>query len=139
VVAWPQCCPLNLLKIFDIELTDEMLAASFVAMFVGLGSSLSGIAVQTYINRRAPQLHQGRIFGLQSILTNTAALLPVLFLGFMADLTSLEAVLLWAPIVIMLMIYGLLIVVERISGKETTSPKEVLATFWEEPEEQTVH
>jgi MFS family permease len=131
--------PLNVLKIFGIELSDDILAASFISLFVGFGSSLSSIAVQTYINRRAPQLHQGRIFGLQSILSNTAALLPVLFLGYMADLTSLEAVLLWAPIVIMFVIYGLLVLVDRFAGKETTRPGDVLASFWYEPEEEAVH
>jgi MFS family permease len=131
--------PLNLLKIFGVDLSDDILAASFIAMFTGFGSSLSSIAVQTYINRRAPQLHQGRIFGLQSILANTAALVPVLFLGYMADLTSLEAVLLWAPAVIFVMMYGLLIAVDRLSGNEPRRGREVLASFWHDPDEQAVH
>ena len=126
--------PLNLLRILDIDLSDEVLAASFVTMFTGFAISLSSISIQTYLNRRVPALQQGRAFGLQSLLGNAAALVPLLVAGAVADLTSVESILLFAPWIVLLGIYALLIIGSRASGRGTPTGREVLASFWEEPE-----
>jgi len=125
--------PLRLLEIFGVELSDLILAASFVSLFTGFAAALSSISVQTYINRRVPMLQQGRTFGLQTVLANTVALLPMLLLGAMAALTSMETVLLWAPWVVLLMMGALLVVVNRFSDSDAGSLS-VLSSFWEEDE-----
>ncbi len=55
---------LNVLLIFGIDPGDEVRAAGSIALFAGFATSLTAIAVQTYINRRVPVLQQGRTFGL---------------------------------------------------------------------------
>ena len=126
--------PMNAARTFGVELSDEILAAGFASLFTGFAISASSVAVQTYINRRVPMLQQGRVFGLQSVFANAAALVPLLFLGMIADLTSIEAILFVVPGVVLLLVYGLLRIVHRLSGEETPRGNEVIAPFWEEPD-----
>ncbi len=126
--------PLRIVELFGVELSDELLAAAFVSMFTGFAVSASSVAVQTYINRRVPMLQQGRVFGLQSVFANGAALIPMLLLGMIANLTSIEAILFFTPVVALVAVVVLLTIVARVSGKETPRGREVLASFWEEPD-----
>ena len=61
------------------------------------------------------------------LLGDTQGLLPIggFDLGGEDDLT---------PVVAFVAVVGLLLVVGRLSGKETPRGREVLASFWEEPE-----
>jgi hypothetical protein len=124
--------PLRVLELFGIELSDLVLAASFVSLFTGFAASLAAISVQTYINRRVPMLQQGRTFGLQTILANSVALLPMLFFGAMATATSIEAVLLWAPWIMLLTMGALLLLANRFAPGETPQGWAVVSSFWEE-------
>ena len=126
--------PKNAVRILGVELSDEILAAGFISLFTGFAISASSVAVQTYINRRVPMLQQGRVFGLQSVFANAAALVPLLLLGLIADLTSIEAILFVVPGVVLVLVYGLLRIVYRLSGRETPRGNEVIASFWEEPD-----
>ena len=126
--------PMNAVRILGVELSDEILAAGFISLFTGFAISASSVAVQTYINRRVPMLQQGRVFGLQSVFANAAALVPLLLLGLIADLTSIEAILFVVPGVVLVLVYGLLRIVYRLSGRETPRGNEVIASFWEEPD-----
>jgi MFS family permease len=126
--------PLNLLKIFDVELSDETLAASFMTIFTGFAINLGGVSVQTYINRRVPVLQQGRTFALQAVLGSAAALVPLLLAGAIAELVSINAILVVAPWVVLLGVYALLYIANRLSGREAPKGREVLKSFWEEPE-----
>jgi hypothetical protein len=127
--------PWNLIRIFGVEPSDLLLAASTVSMVTGFAVSLSSVAVQTYLNRRVPQLQQGRTFGLQGMLANMAALVPMLTLGVIAEATSIEAILFWAPWVVLGAVYALLILANRWTGREAPKGREVMASFWEEPAE----
>ncbi len=126
--------PLRLVELLGVELSDKMLAAAFVSMFTGFAVSASSVAVQTYVNRRVPMLFQGRVFGLQSVFANAAALVPMLLLGMLANLTSIEVILFFTPVVAFVAVVGLIFIVGRLSGKETPGGREVIASFWEEPE-----
>ena len=125
--------PMRLLELLGVELSDELLAAGFISIFTGFAISASSVAVQTYINRRVPMLQQGRVFGLQSIFANAAALVPMLLLGTIASLTSIEGILFFTPGVALVVVYGLLIIVSRLSGSEAPKGREVIASFWQEP------
>jgi MFS family permease len=125
--------PANVLRLFGEEPSDTLLAASFISIFVGFSASLSSLAVQTYLNRRVPAIQQGRTFGLQNMLTNAVAIIPLLAFGAIGAATSVKAILFWAPWVVLAIIYGLLLVASRLTGRERPKGREVLASFWHEP------
>ena len=125
---------MRVVELFGLDPSDKILAAAFVSLFTGFAVSLSSISVQTYINRRVPKLQQGRVFGLQSIFANAAALIPMLLLGFIASQTSIEAILFFTPGIVFVVVVVLLYFVGRSSGKEAPTGREVIESFWEEPE-----
>jgi MFS family permease len=126
--------PTNIVRIFTLDPSDEVLVASFISIFTGFAVSLSAISVQTYINKRVPMLQQGRVFGLQSVLANAAALIPLLVVGVFAELASIEVVLIIAPWIVLGCVYALLVLVTRMARGETPSSREVFESFWEQPE-----
>jgi hypothetical protein len=125
--------PANALQLFGQEPSDPLMAASFISIFTGFTASLSSLAVQTYLNRRVPAIHQGRTFGLQSMLTNMVAIVPLVGLGAMTQVTSVRAILFCAPWVVAGVIYLLLILMSRMTGRERPRGREVMASFWHEP------
>ncbi len=125
--------PMNIVRIFTLDPSDELMVASFLTIFTGFAVSLSAISVQTYINKRVPQLQQGRVFGLQSVLANAAALIPLLMVGVFAELASIELILIIAPLIVLGGAYGLLVLATRMASGETPSGQEVLDSFWEQP------
>jgi hypothetical protein len=127
--------PMNAVRLVGLEPTDKLMAASFISMFAGFAVSMSSVSVQTYLNRRVPLLHQGRVFGLQSVLVSAAALIPMLTLGFVADLTSIEAILFFTPWLVLAGVYWLLFLASKWTGEEPMSRKSVLDSFWREPQE----
>jgi hypothetical protein len=58
----------------------------------------------------------------------------MLLLGFIASRTSIEAILFFTPGIVFVVVVGLLYFVDRSSGKETPRGRDVIASFWEEPE-----
>jgi MFS-type transporter involved in bile tolerance (Atg22 family) len=125
--------PMNVVRLFGFEPTDEILAASFVSMFTGFAVSMSSISVQTYVNRRVPMIQQGRVFGLQSLLGNAAALVPLLLVGFIAAAFSIEMVMFITPWMVFAGVFMLLLMTNRWAGEEPMSKGEVLSSFWAEP------
>ncbi len=124
---------LRLLSVFGVDPGDEVQAAGTIALFAGFATSLTALSVQTYINRSVPVLQQGRTFGLQNVLADTAALIPLLALGGIAVRTGVEPILLVAPWIVLIGAYLLIIVASRTAGREAPTGSEVLSTFWEEP------
>jgi MFS family permease len=129
--------PLNIVRLFGLHPTDELLGASLISVFTGLAVSMSSVSVQTYLNRRVPAISQGRVFGAQSVLVSASALLPMLFLGVIADHTSIEAILLGAPWVVLGGVYALLMLGSRWAGGEPMSREQVRDSFWHEPGDPT--
>ncbi len=119
--------------LFGVDPGDEVRAAGSISLFAGFATSLTAVAVQTYINRRVPVLQQGRTFGLQNVLTNAAAMVPLLALGGLAVRTGVEPILLVAPWIVLVGAYALIIVASHYAGREAPTGLEVLSTFWEEP------
>jgi predicted MFS family arabinose efflux permease len=100
--------PLRLLELFGISISDEILAASVIAIPLNFGSTASGAAVANFINRRVPVLRQGATFGLQETQENALILVSVITLGAISNLTGPEAVMIVAPIVIVAFVVALL-------------------------------
>ena len=124
--------PLGILAWFGIDLSEKMRTAGFLAMFAGFGLSLTTTAVQTYLNRRVPLSYQGRAFALQSTLKNASAILPLLALGAIATVTSVEAILIVTPVILLALAFMLVRVSYALGGEEPARRLDVLASFWEE-------
>jgi MFS family permease len=92
--------PLRLLGwLFDIEINDEVLAASLIAVPANFGSTAAGAAVQVYINRRVPLVRQGATFGLEEVQENALTLVAVVALGAIANVVGAQLVFIFTPIV----------------------------------------
>jgi MFS family permease len=127
--------PVHALEFAGLELTDRMRTAALLALPLGFGVALTSTSVQTYINRRVPLLHQGRIFSLQSTLKNGTSILPLTMLGAAATIFGVENVLVAAPFLLLTIAYGLIQLSRHFGGHAPRGGLEVLATFWEEPPE----
>jgi MFS family permease len=125
--------PARAAHLFDQGPNDRIIAVSFISLFTGFAASISSLAVQTYLNRRVPAIHQGRTFGLQGMLANLVAIVPLIGLGAIAQVTSVKTILFWTPWVVAGVIYLLLILTSRMTGRERPRGREVLASFWHEP------
>ena len=94
--------------------------------------------MQTYINRHVPITHQGRTFALQGALRNGTAIVPLLTLGIAAGEFGADKVLLFSPLVLLVVAYGLVVASFRISGIEAPTRLQVMESFWDEPDVASV-
>ncbi len=93
--------PLRLLEpIFDIQLSDAVLAAGVIAIPTNLGSTAAGQAVQVFINKNVPVMRQGGMFGLQSVQQNAFNLASVFLLGVLATFVGPQYIFVLAPFVV---------------------------------------
>jgi MFS family permease len=125
--------PMHAASLLGIELNKSVRTAGLLAVPIGFGVTLTGTAVQTYINRNVPLTHQGRTFALQGALRNATAIAPLLTLGLAAGEFGADKVLLFSPLVLLAVAYALVTASFRISGIHPPRTLEVMETFWEEP------
>jgi MFS family permease len=93
--------PLRLLEpIFDVQLSDGVLAAGVIAIPTNLGSTAADQAVQVYINKHVPVVRQGGMFGLQSVQENAFNLAAVFLLGLVATLVGPQYIFVLAPFIV---------------------------------------
>lgn len=124
--------PLNLLRYIDVHLSQRILAAGAISVIVSFATAIAASAVQTYINRRVPIVHQGATFGMQTALANGFGVLAMLTLGGIATYVGSKIVFLIAPIVVTLGIVSLVRYSYRYSDEPDPGGREVLASFWDE-------
>jgi len=129
-----QVNPIRLLGTIRIDLSQKLRTAALLAMPLAFGVSLTAAAVQTYINRQVPMALQGRTFALQGAVRNGAAIFPLVTMGALASLVGADTVLLFSPILLVVVAYGLILASSRVAGVPTPSRLEVVESFWEEPE-----
>jgi MFS family permease len=125
--------PLRLIGAFGADLSPELRVAFVLALPLGSGLALTATSVQTYINRRVPLTHQGRVFALQSSLRNGVAIAPLLSLGVIASAVGIQPVLIATPFVLLGLAYVLLQISRYFGGHAPHRNLDVLATFWDEP------
>ena len=82
-----------------------------LAVVIGIGAALVMIPSQTILMERAPVPARGRIFAVQLMLGNLAAVIPLLFLGGIADLLGVNIVI--GMLAILIMGLGVVAVRER--------------------------
>jgi hypothetical protein len=124
--------PVRVIELFGIEISERLRTASFLAIFVGFGTSMTATSVQTYINRRVPLHFQGRAFALQSVMKNGTAIIPLLTLGALATLFSVETILIFSPLVLLVAAASLVRLSYALGGRAPASRLDVLASFWQE-------
>ena len=101
--------PLRLLEpIFDVKLSDAILAAGVIAIPANLGSTAAGQAVQVFINKNVPVNTQGGMFGLQSVQQNAFNLASVFLLGLLATAVGPQYIFILAPIVVAVILMALI-------------------------------
>jgi MFS family permease len=61
-----------------------------VSLLLGVGYALASVPSQALLMERAPAQSRGRIFAVWLMLTNVASILPLLFLGGLADLIGVS-------------------------------------------------
>ncbi|HVL25450.1 MAG TPA: MFS transporter, partial [Thermomicrobiales bacterium] len=92
--------PLRLVEwIFNVEISESVLAASAIAIPANFGSTAAGVAVQVYINRRVPVIRQGAIFGAEEVYENALTMVAVVVLGAIANVVGAQYVFIFTPLV----------------------------------------
>ncbi len=71
-----------------------------LALVLGFGYALVNVSAQTLVQERVPPELRGRIFATQYAFANAAAVLPLLFMGGLADLIGISQVTLIASVVV---------------------------------------
>jgi MFS family permease len=126
----PILAPFSPLRIFewllDIDINDNILAASLIAVPANFGSTAAGAAVQVYINRRVPLVRQGATFGLQEVQENALTLVAVLTLGAIANVVGAQFVFMFAPFVAVGAVIWLLRYAFRQSGDTEFTSRQAL-------------
>lgn len=114
--------PLRLLGwLFDVEISDKVLAASLIAIPCNFGSTAAGASVQTQINLRVPVINQGATFGLQEIQENALTLVLLLVLGMVSSIVGPEIVFVVAPVAALIVVLLLIRYSYRKAGPGTLS------------------
>jgi MFS family permease len=130
--------PTRLFEVFfDVDLSEQMLAAGFISIPANFGSTAAGSSVQNFINRHLPVTSQGGVFGMQKVIENILALTTVIGLGAIATLIGSQAVFLIAPAVVVAMVVWLLRYARRQTGT-SESRREALGELWNNAEDEAV-
>ena len=110
--------PLRLLEPFGIHLSNELLAASVIALPTNFGSTSAGSAVDNFVNRHVPADRQGATFGLKDVQENALTIVTIIALGVISNLLGPRIVMIVAPALVTLMVLWLL----RYSFKNEDTP-----------------
>ena len=130
--------PLRLLDLFGFALTPEIEAAGLISILTAFGSTGTGAAVQTYVNRYVLLARQATTFGMQEVLDNTLTLFAVLTLGALATGLGPRVVFIVAPPLIVLVVVGLIRMGFRITAQDPPQTQVILnALLGTAPIEQT--
>ena len=130
--------PVNPIRLLDLVGTspgERLRTASVLSLPLSFGVSLASASAHTYVNRRVPFVLQGRVFAIESVLRNGAAIIPLLALGTAATRFGADRVLLAAPAILFLLGLALIEVSFRFASRASASYLEVLSSFWEQPNE----
>jgi predicted MFS family arabinose efflux permease len=128
--------PLRLLGAFGIALTPPMQAAGMIAILTAFGSTATGAAVQTYINRNVILARQAATFGMQEVLDNALILFAVLALGMIATVFGSRVVFVAAPILVVAIVVGLIQMSFRLTDRDTPEARRIVQALFDTSEER---
>ena len=131
VVSW---C----LGIVGLQLGGPLRTASFLVMPLGFGVAATTMSVQTFINRRVPLAHQGRMFALQSTVKNGVTIIPLVTMGIVASVVGVDTVLIASPLLLFALAFLLVRLSQHFGGHAPSGRLEVFESFWRDPAAPTV-
>jgi Na+/melibiose symporter-like transporter len=124
-VVAPILAPISPLRLvgaaFDVSISNQVLAASVIALPANFGSTAAGSSVQAFINRRVPLARQGATFGLQEVQENVSTLALVLLVGVISSAVGPRIVFVLAPILAFGMVLWLITYSFKLSGETEAS------------------
>ncbi len=91
-----------------------------VAAGIGIGFALANIPSQSVLMDRAPVETRGRIFSALLLLGNVAAIIPLAFLGVLADLYGVNNVV--GLVGVLMLVITAIAIRENIAGRSDRSP-----------------
>jgi hypothetical protein len=135
--------PLSPTRLFEllphVDLSNETLAAGFIALPANYGSTATGAAVQVFINEKVPLERQGGVFGMEKVVENALTIVAILSLGLVATWLGSEVVFIVAPFVVLSVIVWLIRYSYRRAGEPVPSPRQVVEGLWEGPGREDEH
>jgi MFS family permease len=133
----PILAPISPTRLFEllpnVELSDKVLAAGFIALPANFGSTATGASVQVYINQKVPLLRQGGVFGMEEVVENSLTIVAILLLGAIATWLGSEVVFIVAPFIVMGFIVWLIRYSYRRAGEAVPNYRTVVDQLWEGP------
>ena len=81
-------------EVFTVDLFSLVGTVMVLALVLGLAFSLVNVSAQTVLQERAPVEMRGRVFATQLVFGNVASVVPLLFIGVLADLVGIPRVIL---------------------------------------------
>ena len=97
---------------------DEVQLAGLLSVFLGLGMTLAGAASQTFLGRNVPLRIQGRTSALLGTMKDGLAIPALLAIGAVAGMVGVRAVLTAAPLVLLVLAFG----IARLAGRLRDAP-----------------
>ena len=94
----PEWVEVHVLSEWDVALLGAVMITTLVA---GFGFAAIVVAAQTLLQERAPARARGRVFAVQFMLANLLSIIPLLFIGGLADLIGITRVLMLMAIALM--------------------------------------
>jgi MFS family permease len=129
--------PISPTRLFEllpnVDLSNEMLAAGFIALPANYGSTATGAAVQVFINEKVPLVRQGGVFGMEKVIENALTIVAILSLGAIATWLGSEIVFIVAPLVVFSFIVWLIRYSYRRAGQPIPTARTVVEELWAGP------
>jgi len=94
----PEWVEVHVLSEWDVALLGAVMITTLVA---GFGFAAIVVAAQTLLQERAPARARGRVFAVQFMLANLLSIIPLLFIGGLADLIGITRVLMLIAMALM--------------------------------------
>ena len=98
-------------NIMFLNINSLLIFIGIIVIFLGIENSLIIISSETQLQRETPDRIRGRVFGVFGMFVSIAALLPMLFIGTLADLVPVTSV--FAIAGLLIVIYGFFINKEK--------------------------
>lgn len=92
---------IDIYKLGFLPISDRLAAASIMAAPLGFGITVATLSAQTYLNATVPEALQGRIFAIYLVLRNGSAIIPLLLMGLVAEVTGVQPVTALAPFLLL--------------------------------------
>jgi MFS family permease len=111
-------------KLGFLPVSDRLAGASLLALPLGFGITIATLSAQTFLNATVPENMQGRVFSIYLVLRNGSAVLPLLAMGLVAEVTGVQVVTALAPFLLL----GLAIYAARLHSRWSQRQDAPLAT-----------